>query len=372
MIRRHKLTAIEITALGIIGALVIGISLSTLKETRVKEYDMLFQAAQKTAEAYSIIKNARIEKKIFIDDIDDPAESGMIGVVSSSITTNVGDLESKQTSVNPNWAAVIIKYLKQAGVKPGDAVAISMTGSFPALNIAALIAVEEYGARPFWLISEGSSAWGANVPGLTWLQMENLLYSHRFLPRTAIAASLGGNNNTGGGMPSEGRDTLRRIIRQSKIPLVEVSPLDSSISVEFALLQKAMGNTKPALFINIGGGLASLGTSEVGAILKPGLNSPKLLLDIEDEPVQGYAALFLRQGIHVLNILDIIPLAKINSLPVAPAVTPPPGSGYLFSAPRYNVAVNIILLVVFVILIASVSLGFADYIFKNPRKEEMV
>ena len=354
------------------GACVIGLSVFSLTDKKVKNYDLLLRTAQKTAEAYAEIKNARLERNIPIDSVNDPAESGFIGVVSSSITTNIGDLESKRTSVNPNWGAVIINYLKQAGVRPGDRVAISMTGSFPALNIATLIAVQEYGAKPFWIVAGSSSAWGANIPAFSWFTMEKLLYERKILQRRADAASLGGDNDNGAGMSPEGRDSLRTIIIRSGIRLLEVTPLDSSIKTGLALFKKATKHKKPAIFISLGGGAASLGTSEVASILRTGLNSPKKLLEIEDQPVQGYITYFLKEGIPVLNISDILPLAKISKQPIAPVITPAPGSGNLFSAPRYNVVVNIILLVIFIGLVAAISLGFLDFLFKNPRKEEMV
>ena len=372
MIRKHKLTSLEISVLGVIGACAIGISALSLTDKKVKNYDLLLRTSQKTAEAYAAIKNARLERNISIDRVNDPAESGLIGVVSSSITTNIGDLESKRTSVNPNWGAVIINYLKQAGVRPGDRVAISMTGSFPALNIATLIAVQEYGANPFWIVAGSSSAWGANIPEFSWLTMEKLLYDRKFLERRAIAASLGGNNDNGAGMSPEGRDSLRASIVRSGIPILEVTPLDSSIKTGLDLFKKATKHKKPALFISLGGGAASLGTSEVASILKTGLNSPKKLLDIEDQPVHGYISCLLKEGIPVLNITDILPLAKSSKQPIGPVITPTPGSGNLFSAPRYNMVITIILLIVFVGIVAAISLGFFDFLFKNPRKEELV
>ena len=73
-----------------------------------------------------------------------------------------------------------------------------------------------------------------------------------------------------------------------------------------------------------------------------------------------------------MNILDVVSLAKKAQLPVDPVITPAPGEGALFSQPRYNVTVNILLLLVFVGIVAAVSLGIFDSIFKNPRKEEMI
>jgi poly-gamma-glutamate system protein len=49
----------------------------------------------------------------------------MIGLATSPITSTTGYLKVKQTTVNPNWAAVLVDMLKRAGVKEGDAIATS-------------------------------------------------------------------------------------------------------------------------------------------------------------------------------------------------------------------------------------------------------
>ncbi len=50
----------------------------------------------------------------------DPAKTMMIGPTMSVVTTQVGHLDAKQTSVNPNFAAVVVDMLHEAGVKSGD------------------------------------------------------------------------------------------------------------------------------------------------------------------------------------------------------------------------------------------------------------
>jgi poly-gamma-glutamate system protein len=369
MIRKHKLTSIEITILGIVGACVIGISSFSLENKNVKDHDLLLRTASKTAEAFSVLKKARLEKNIPIDSVNDPAESGLIGAPSSEITSSVGDLESNLTSINPNWSAVVINYLKKAGVRPGDRVALSMTGSIPAFNIATLIAIQEYGAKPEWIVANSSSNWGANIADFSWLDMEKILYDNKILTHRAKAASLGGENDNGAGLSSLGRDSLRAIISRNEIPLFEGGSLDSSIKAGMTILKKSLGNKKPSLFISLGNGIASIGTRDVGSILKNGINYPKKLIEIENQPVLGYVARFLKEGVPVLCLTDILKLAENTEQPVAPAITPVPGAGSFFSAPRYNPLINIILLIAFIGVIAAVSLGLLDSFFKNPRKD---
>ena len=66
----------------------------------------------------------------------------MIGQRWSGMTTTLGVLEAKRTSTHPDFAAAIVSLLKQCGAKPGDRVAINLSGSFPALGLSALSAAQ--------------------------------------------------------------------------------------------------------------------------------------------------------------------------------------------------------------------------------------
>ena len=90
------------------------------------------------------------------------------------MTSLPGHLGSKQTSINPNFAAVVVGMLKDAGVQEGDCVAVGCTGSFPAMNVAVYSALETLRARPIVICSAGSSQYGANTPDLLWIDMERL------------------------------------------------------------------------------------------------------------------------------------------------------------------------------------------------------
>src|SRR5690625_5810483 len=98
----------------------------------------------------------------------EPLRSGLIGLPTSSITSNSGSLDAKQATINPNWAAVVIRLLAEADVKPGDQVAVAVSGSFPALNLAVYTALEAMDITPLILVSGSGSQWGANVPGFAW------------------------------------------------------------------------------------------------------------------------------------------------------------------------------------------------------------
>src|SRR5262245_19385623 len=106
---------------------------------------------------------------------DDRVIAAMLGSPNSPITTDSGTLAAKATSTNPNFAALMVDWLYEAGVRPNDVVAVAYTGSFPALDVGAIAAVEAIGADPIIVSSVGSSTWGANDPDFTILDIETLL-----------------------------------------------------------------------------------------------------------------------------------------------------------------------------------------------------
>lgn len=369
---RHKLTTLEISILGILGLIVSVASVASLHVARVPDHDLLVRAAQAAERGFSVAREARIHKGIGIDSINDPALSGLIGPLATAITTGPGDLEAKQTSVNPNWAALILRYLQKAGVTPGDPVAVGMTGSFPAMNIAVLTAIESYGAQPIWTVSQGSTSFGANRPGFTWLDIEKSLFEKRVISSRALAATLGGSNNIGAGLDDTGRAMLRESITSQTVPLIDATPLSAAIETEMAMFGRASAGKRIRLYINIGSGYTSLGTMNTAPLLTNGMNSPARLARLAAEPVRGVAAQFLSQGAQVLNIYDVISLARNQSLPIAPAVLPSPGTGKLFMALRYTWWLNVVLLLVYSVIVLAFAFGYTNFLTKNPRKKEML
>ncbi len=124
-------------------------------------------AATLAAEAMEAIFYAREEIGPEIDKGTDPTESGLVGLAMSPVTSVSGQLAAKQTSINPNFAAVIVDMLMRCDVKEGDLVGVGVSGSFPALNICVYSAIESLKLRPIVVASTSASQWGANVPDLT-------------------------------------------------------------------------------------------------------------------------------------------------------------------------------------------------------------
>ena len=72
-------------------------------------YEHKIEAANLMQEAMRVLKNHRMEESIFIDIENDPNETGLVGSPFSLITTDEGDLDSKLTTLDPNFSAVIVE-----------------------------------------------------------------------------------------------------------------------------------------------------------------------------------------------------------------------------------------------------------------------
>ncbi len=372
LVRPHRMNAAEILFLGITALLGVHLSRHTLRVRRVSDYTVKLTAVQRTLQAYETIQEEVKRRGIEVDTLTDPVGLGMIGPQNTPITTTLGNYEAKLTSVNPNWAAVVIEELKRAGVRPGDGVALNMTGSFPALNIAVLIALETYGVHPYWVTSVGSSSWGATRPEFTWLDMYSILHRRGWIQSKPLYCSLGGNNDVAAGLPSSARTMLRSAILRNRCVLLEILPLERAAETAWeAIRNQARVDRVPLrAFINVGGGILSFGTTRTAQILRPGLNHPRILLELEEEPVRGLVSMALEQGLPVINFLDLRVLAYRYGLPIAPAALPVPGMGSLFYAPRYDLFWNLLILVGYLVLLGLVVGGWLGGVFGNPRSRE--
>ena len=224
-------------------------------------YDEMLRASEVATAAAWHLKSQRLERGVFVDLVNDPAETALIGQEYTQITTDRGYLEAKLTSANPNFAAVVVDMLRGLSVDRGDCVAVALTGSFPALNLSTLAALETVGARPVLISSVGASNFGATDPFFTWLDMEREVVEAGILSTRSSVASLGGGHDVGRGLSPKGRELLRRAAERNGVPLLEVSRLDESIRQRVAAYRDSCHPDPIAAYVNVGGGVASLGHS---------------------------------------------------------------------------------------------------------------
>ena len=310
-------------------------------------FEEKIESAQVMKGALQIIKDHRAAKGVFDSRLSDPLVATMVGQKYSLITTEEGLLASKLTALNPNFAAVIVDMLMQAGVQEGDKIAIGASGSFPGLNLAVLSACKVLCLKPVQITSMGSSSWGANEEDFTWLDMERVLRDSEIFTYKSFASTFGGGNDAGFGLSQLGRNLLSEAADRNEIPLIESADLGQNIDKRMEIY----GDIKQyKAYINIGGGIASLGHPANADIIDPGYNHR---LMPKNYPGMGVINHFGSQ-IPVLQLSNIDRLRRMYDLPLAPNPLPQIGEGTVFVKEQYDLRVTYASLVIIVLLLAVV------------------
>jgi hypothetical protein len=275
-------------------------------------YQQKLAAAQLAQDAMQTIKNYRIKKKIPIDSTRDPQKSGFIGQANTSTASAKNSLIAKQTSINPNLAALVVEWLKQAGLKKGDTVAITLTGSLPALNIAVLSAVKTLELKPLIIVHAASTQWGANLTKLSWPIMQRVLIKQNKLTDQPIAV-------------------IKKNTRES-------------VEKRMDLFKTAADRQPIKAYISIG---------NIRDNLPSGLIQDLPIALAETNSIMVH---FLKMGVPVINLKNITKIAQQNGFPVAPATPPSVGKGKPFFRQQYNIylALGQLLVIVGCLIFVSV------------------
>jgi poly-gamma-glutamate system protein len=342
-----------VAALAVVGLVAVEVFPT---EEQQPHYAEKMLAARKAQDALDVISEASERRAIQLRIDTDPSGSRMIGEVLSPITSGSGSLVSKQTSVNPNFAAVVVQWLKDLRIKSGDVVAVGLSGSFPAMNVAVYSALHELGVEPIIISSTAASQWGANDPNFTWLDMEAALRKNEVFPYKSVAASLGGVGDDAIGLTKRGRRMLERAIERNEIPyLADIEPAklaentnenaeqpapnlalvdQDRVRERMRVYYEMAGDRTIKAYVNVGGGTVSVGTKVGKRKFSPGVNArpPKGI----DEMPPSVLGAFLETGVPGIHITRMIDLAEKYGLEIAPRVLPDPGTGDVFQKRQPN------------------------------------
>lgn len=362
-ISRAVLVFIAVLAVGAVGATEV-----FKVDVKQRNYREKIRAARHMDAAMKELKRHRLEDlKLPIDEENDFTRSGLLGHPLSVVTSNTGYLESKQTTINPNFAAVAAHLLKRAGVEKGDVVAVGFSGSFPALNLAVHSACEALEIEPIIICSAAGSEWGANIPGFTWLQMEKFLYDKRIIRFKSVAASIGGVGDVGYGMPPEGVALLKKVITEDLGLIFIDAETEDPLERRMEVYEQAADGRPIKAYLNVGGGTVSVGTSYGKKLFRPGLNRrlPPGAADIDSVMVR-YAS----QDIPVIHFTKIKDLATKYNLPIPPTSPQKVGQGNMFTKVEYNMYLTAgLLLMLMVGLWLLLRMNLAQRITSKPSKK---
>jgi len=350
-----------VLALVLISGLYVADRMKT--QTRCLWYEEKVKAAKLMRRAMETVKNEREQRGIPIDKTIDINETGLIGQEYTPITTTLGSLESKRTSVNPGFAAVVVDMLKRLDVKAGDRVAVNFSGSFPALNIAVLAAVETLELQPVIISSVGASSWGANIPEYNYIDMEETLYRQGVFHHRSAAVSLGGDADVARDVDPAVRQEILRRIRDYGRRIIMQPNLQDNIDERLRIYiqngeddnSQMQSNihgrndwnrlqTRIKCFINVGGNLAAMGAGEDSSFLKAGIIAGARIGGVRTDKT-GLLELFREKGIPVINLLNIKKLALAYGLALDPFPIPEIGTERVYYRQAYSVPLIWFLLV---------------------------
>ena len=299
-------------------------------ERKQLAYNQKLAAAALARDCMSAIRDEKQRRNIPVDPQFDPAGTGMVGVSISRVTSNVGTYTAKLTTTNPNFAAVIVHWLKQINIKEGDSVAVGVSGSFPALNVATYSAIQTLKLKPVVIASASSSGWGANNEGFLWLDMETTLRERQLIEFGAVAASRGSIDDRGVGMSNEGLAMLDEAIQRNGVEHLNPASLAESIDKRMQVFDKHSKRYKA--YINVGGGSASVGTHVGKKKFKPGLNRSVPRGEVPDSVMLRFA----QRDLPVLHLSGIKDLSSRYDLQEKPTSPVPLGESNVFRRSEYN------------------------------------
>jgi poly-gamma-glutamate system protein len=317
---------IVLLASGLLSLVFFGLA-RLLAEKPLRIRAEMVNASGRMEQALTAVRRCREACGLSIDIVRDVNRTGIIGLETSPITTSLGNLEAKRTTTNPNFAALITLLLTEAGVRKGDTVAVGASSSFPALIVASLCAAQALELRPLLICSLGASQWGANHPGLHWLDILECLRRSGVLEVEPIALSLGGEGDSGKDMSPEGRALLLRAAAESRLPFLSEPELAKNVRARLRFYETAGQGRPIKAFINIGGGYANMGTDS--EILKV---SPGLAVFSKFPPADRRGVIFemAARRVPVIHLLYIKGLCDRYGLPWDPSPLPRPGEGSIY------------------------------------------
>lgn len=361
--RTGKVPNYTLIGLALFALLLFALEDRTRLSSEQPYYEEKLRAARLADKAFAAVKELREELGIPLDRLNDPSLTGLIGHQFSLITLGEAELREKLTSVNPNFAAAMVELLKSARLSPGDSVGIGWTCSFPALNIATLAAVEMLGLHPIITTSVASSAWGANDPKLTWLDMETALKKGGVFQSSSLSASIGGIGDNGGGLSPEGRRLAREAIERNGVDLIEEETLERSIERRLAIYGHG---GEIGAYVNIGQGEASSGGAEITGLLESGLLQS---IDLLNLPRRGVLVEMAERKVPIIHCSDVLALAQEFDLPVPPFSYPSVGEGSLFVVERYSTlrAVAFVLILI-IVLFVFLRIDLSHYLSARRRR----
>lgn len=357
--RKRQMSLVIMTILAIAFMFVLE---NTTTDRKVGDYETKKAACDLAARAFNELREYQIDTFGPLTTAqlrNDPAGTYLItslpnGRTKTAIVTAAGQgMASKQRVVNPNFAAIIVDYFQDMGLRRGDRIAVSLTGSYPGFNINTFAAIEAMGLRPTVITAVGGSPFGATNPEFTWLDMERVLADKGIFSTRTVAAAPGGASDMGGSLSDAGRQLIWDAIARNDAEVIRSSNLEDAIKKRMAIYNR--GNADYKAYVNVSASIASLGSSLSKVPIDTGIH-----LDLWSRtwPRKGTMILMADKGMPVLHLTASLALAREYGFPTSheEGFVPEVGEGTALTYEAYNVGIAAALLVVYLALTVFLTL----------------
>jgi len=341
-------------------------AVNSYERTPTYGFDMKKKTVDIMVDSIELLRSAFIAKGINSGEDFLSFGSFLIGPGESIITTTSGSFISKQSTLNPDFGAMITEMLIELEIEKGNKVALSYTGSYPGANLAVLSALEAMDVSAVIISSCGSSQYGATHPAFTWIDMETYLAKYNIFSNSSTLASIGGGFDMGTQLGTKGKKVCESSIYNNKIELLNIENPHNNIQKRMDHFLAVRDDI--SLFINVGGGVYSAGDSlqrsnTSGGIIYPG--------DIPGNANGTVIERFLDMDIPVININHIKNLSELYELPYPPERNYRYGTGSLFySQKQYNPVVILIAFSISTGVVLAVGIMSHNEIKKRMHSSE--
>ena len=337
--KQRKLILHGLVALGLMAA-VLAIYLAGHR-VRLPYAEEMEAAADLQRQVVAAIRKERLRRGYDLVP-EDTLGLGLMGDQLTPITTSLGSVEAKRTSQLPDFAALTVRLLHEAGVRPGDRIGACFSASFPGIDLGVLCAAEVMGLDISYSVSVGASNFGANLTGYVLPEMILTAHEAGLLSTLPDLVTMGGDGDAGENMIGYilgDENDIREIETMQTRLAAEGLPLTFyAEGYEADVLDRMARLGDIAAFINVGGNILGMGDTDAAVNFGQGLlpqADPKITAK------SGLVERYLSLGVPTIHYLNIKQLCAETGIPYDPTALPEAGtSGVYFhrSYARWAVA----------------------------------
>lgn len=332
--RQGRVSRWVLLGLAVLSLVAFWLESRSQRPRRARWFEQKLASAKLSARALTTLGELRARLGVPIDTVNDPNRTGLIGTQFSLVTQGRADLSDALTTTNPNFSSALVELLLAAGVRRGDTVAVDWDGTYPALNAQLLATCQVLGLEPVAVTALSSAMWGADLPGMLWLDCERELRRVGLWSFSSRLATLGGATDDGAGLSPEGRGMLAAAAESAGVELF----VPGSTAEAVARREELHRGSRALVVV----GRPAVAFADPAVRVRSGL----LRRWLPRMGSEGLVPRALGRRLPVIYLSDPTQLAVQFRLPVAPEPLPEPGRGRLFFERRYSVGLAALLLLV--------------------------